>query len=333
MKKRGFLRRVFTAAALAATTLSCAASPQMGATYQGVDDTTRGAAGYGALVARSDDPVGIQLVLAMDISGSMSPNEYEVELMATAEALNSQLVRTAIKYKYGENSIAVAVIDFSNEAAVRIPWIDIRGYEINDKPYKPGEAVTSAAPDKLDALANQIMSLPRRDTGGTSIHTATDLSARVFASCPWEVKEKRVLDVFGDGQSYNTPALETSRERLASMGVTINAFAIVNEEPKVEDYFKEYLVTNDFTRSLDGKLVSTPGRVWAVARNLQAVDNDEGVLKSFFGEVTRGMKQKITVEISSVDEYRRIMEVTGEKQDRPIPLRVNPALQPRPQAR
>jgi hypothetical protein len=257
----------------------------------------------------STDPVGVQLILALDTSGSMNSQEFEVELMATAHSINSEIVRNAIKYRSGLNSAAISVIDFDSNAKLRIPWVDIRGDQINDKPYIPNDPVnSSAAPDALDRLANEIKNLPRRGNGGTDIYTATNLSYDLFLGVPWEIggpegTRKRVVDVFGDGTSSNATGLQSSVRRLATMGVTVNGFAIINEDEDLDEHFREYLVTHQRVASPDG-VVSDIGRVWPVARNMPTTDNKVG-LSAFFDEVTIGMKQKISFEIAGLEDYSR----------------------------
>ncbi len=259
------------------------------------------------LASNSTEPVGVQLVLAMDTSGSMSYEEFAIELQATATALNSELFRNAIKYKAGEQSVAIAVIDFDHVANVRVKWVDIRGKDINDKPYNPDDPLNSSlAPDKLDALSQEVLTIWRQSEGGTVIGKALNLSKSLFLWSPWGLAEggKRVLDVFGDGASAYD--VRPRRDELAALGITINGFAIVNDEPDLEKYFEEFLVTNFFIKSPDG-FYSEPGRVWAVARNLKEEDNDEAELASFFGEVTRAMKQKITFEVAGLEGYYRTL--------------------------
>ena len=317
MNRVGYLKRTFGRALLAA---AVAAAPVLSPVFSTLAAAQSDPAPTSYPYRKGVAPVGIQLVLAMDTSSSMTDEEFKIELQATAAALNSRELRSAIKYKYGENSVAIAVIDFDDTARVRIPWEDIRGKEINENPYKPGEEYTSEAPDELDMLANQIASLPRQGYGGTMIQSATNLSKDMFLSCPWEVKEKRVLDVFGDGSSNSgTEDLEASRDVLATMGVTINGFAIVNDEQNLEQYYKNHLVTYKTTVANPEGILSSPGRVWAVARSLKANNNETATLMSFFGEVTKGMKQKINVEVADVEEYDRTLARLGKERDFPLP--------------
>ncbi len=350
-KKRGLLKYVFAAAAvgvIGAVATSYMTPPSQNLQYQppqyaqqypstyppsetGMLSTYR----HPTLASDSTQPVGIQLVLAMDNSGSMSDEEYAVELQASAESINSQLVRSAIKYKTGLTSAAIAVLDFDSWAELRIGWVDIRGSEINDKPYKPGDPESSKAPDKLDQLAQEIVSLQRRSAGSTDVHSAVKLSKDLFLGCPWEAKERRILDVFGDGAAnsggdydgnggYMTPdkALEESRDELSLLGATINGFAIINEEPTLDQYYRDHLVTKSYIDG-PGVLYSEPGRVWAVARNLQSTGNTETSLKAFFGEVRRGMKQKISIEIAGLGDYNKILAIAHEQSDFPLPQPVS----------
>lgn len=268
------------------------------------------------LASDDDAPVGVQLMLALDTSQSMSKKEFEIELRATAYAINSEIFRNAIKYKGGEKSIAISVIDFGTRAYNRIPWLDIRDYQINDKPYLPDDpANSSAAPDKLDALAKEIRDLPRWGSGGTSINTAMWLSQKRFLRCPWDCLERRVLDIFGDGSTKPVRAVENERDALAAIGVTVNGIVIVNEEPNLEDYYTKHVITREHITTEDG-IESEPGRIWAVAR-LNPKEKD--LQPPFFDEVATAMKQKVSIEVAGLDGFYDILAKLEKPQSMPVP--------------
>lgn len=319
--RRGFLKLALGGAFAVASARHAWAQPYMSNPYAGVRIVDQNMYRHPTLATQSDAPVGVQLVLAMDTSGSMTDEEFAIELEATAYALNSELVRNAIKYKAGATSVAICVLDFESSARLRVPWVDIRGEELNDKPYNPDNPrESSSAPDRLDLLTREIRALPRSANGGTTIEEALELGRKLFLGCPWAPLEKRVLDLFGDGSSgYAT--LQAKRDELAAIGVTINGFAIINDEATLDEYFRNNLVTKEVVRSPDG-IYSEYGRVWAVARNLQATDNQPAGLKAFFEEVARGMKQKITVEVAGIDTYHRTLAKLGEQQGSPVPAPV-----------
>ncbi len=317
--KQGFLSKTFKTVAAASAAVALASSLSFGPApvYAEQNDAATPEISYRHHTLASDSvaPVGVQLVLAMDSSGSMTNEEFSIQLEATAQALNSDVVRSVIKYKGGEQSIAVAVLDFDGRTAVRIPWVDIRGEQINDKPYLPGQPDSSPAPDKLDMLAQEIRTLPRLRTGGTEFEPMMRLSKALYLNSPWPVTERRILDVFSDGVETGYAA---ERKELVDLGVTINAFAILNESPEIYEQYQKNLVSSGFTAGPDG-IYSEPGRVWAVARNLKDSNNQQPGLKSFFGEVTRGMRQKISVEVAGIDEYYRALAMLDKKPDFPVP--------------
>ena len=280
------------------------------------------------LASNSTEPVGVQLVLALDTSGSMTEEELAIEFQATATALNSEMFRNVIKYKSGTKSVAIAVVDFNSYAEVRVGWSDIRGAEINDKPYKDcGKEKNSTAimaclkesslkPDKLDALAQEVATLRRRGRGGTAIDSAMERARKLYLVCPWAVTERRVLDIFGDGESFGLE--EEERDKLAAMGVTINGFAIVNENQGLAEWYSDNVRTVKETEGPDG-LYSQPGKVWVVARDMKESNNSQSTLKSFFGEVSRGMRQKISVEVAGIMDYHRMLARLNLKPDFPLP--------------
>jgi hypothetical protein len=300
INRKQFFRGIFSNAVLLSSAPAAAFSPRLEPSV--IDQSI---IRHPTLASESNAPVGVQLILAMDTSHSMSNEEFSIELEATAQALNSELVRNGIKYKGGEKSVAVCVLDFDSKAYMRIPWVDLRGQNLNDKPYlpnRPGES--SAAPDKLDMLAKEIVTLYRRGSGGTAIEKALNLSKEWLLKCPWNCVEKRVVDVFGDGTS-GTIIVRNARDQLAAIGTTINGLAIVNEIPELEEYFRKQMITVKYTRSPEG-ILSEPGRVWAVARNMQEANNRNQDLTPFFDGVTQAMKQKISVEIADFEDYQRI---------------------------
>lgn len=337
MIQSGFLKKTFAAVLLAgAITPAFGFFPAGAAGHHGTEQSEPEPAitqsiKHPDLASDSTEPVGAQLILAMDNSSSMKDDEFEIQLHATAHGLNSELFRNAIKYKSGDNSVAIAVIQFDSKAKPRIPWVDIRGDEINDKPYQPDPVTglinpekSSYAPDKLDALAREIASLPRLGSGGTEFEPAMRLSYELFSHAPWQVTERRILDIFSDGREWG---YDKEKAQLVSLGVTINAFAILNETPDLDEQYREgdqdhgtILVTQKYVESADG-IYSEPGRVWAVARSMEGcnVENNTTSLCAFFDDVAEGMKQKITVEVAGLDNYRYARELLGRDPLIPVP--------------
>lgn len=256
------------------------------------------------------DPVGVAIVLSLDSSGSMTDEEWKIQLRGTANALLPRaaagvnggdplggLVESAIRHKSGVKSVAIAVVDFSSETALRIPWVDLRADD-------PDLAL------RMQLLAARIATLPRQHSGSTELTEMLEYTDTVFDNCPWEVKEKRVLDVSCDGEEGDSLIpLQAQRDRLAAKGVTINALAIVNEVPHLEKYFYDNIVTQKAQRSPDG-ILTEPGRVWAIARNMKGQGNNISTLMSFDREVEMALKMKISMEVADEGTVRSLIRQT-----------------------
>lgn len=331
-----FASAVATAMALAPAP-SFAQDTQPVGTYQ----TSRDFA-HPTLASESNEPVTMQLGLAMDTSASMSDEEYALQLRATAHALNSRLVRSAIRYR---GSVSIFVIDFGTTARLRMGWVDLRAEDLNEYPHynmgytgQYGEDVRlSDSPDKLDMLVQEILSMPRLESGSTRIWTGMQLSEEMFSNAPWIPIEGRVLDIFGDGTPDDQGTTNVMRQRLADIGVTINGFAIVNDVPTLEENYQRNVVTLQnqtgqcfsytFNQGSYGEarheewcIETIPGRVWAMARNVESRGNGAGNVLAFYDEVTMAMKQKISVELAGLEGYMQILAELEQDPELPVPL-------------
>jgi hypothetical protein len=252
------------------------------------------------LASNSDEDVGVVLVLALDASGSMSNEEWRLQTRATAQALTSELVQNAIRCKSGNPSIAIAVVEFDDTANLRIPFVDLRA-----------KSCTGDDPEfenKIQLLAAEIAELPRWKTGSTGVGNMLKYTVDIFANSPWLPEERRVLDVSGDGSNNTGIHPEPGRKALMEAGVTINGLAIVNDEDDLDKYYSNYLISNDIVRSPDGRTMSVPGRVWAVARNMKSSNNDFGQMQAFGEEVTYALKSKISMELAGIYEKEDLLD-------------------------
>jgi len=306
MNKQRFLQLAFGCAALAVVANHVDAdSAVFFNPYNTAQIVDQSLIRHPTLASDSQEPVGVQLVLALDSSESMEPKEFEISLRATADALNSEQVRNAIKYKSGENSVALAVISFDVFAMLRVPWVDIRGDEINDKPFDTENLEKSSfSRDKLDRLADEIRALPRISSGGTSIDQALALGFSQFQKCAWPAIERKVLNVFGDGNS-DTGKIQIQKKKLEQIGVTINGLAIVNEDPDLDQFYQTYLVTSgDTDKSGDG-IYSQRGRVWVAAQNMPLDNGTDVELTAYYGSVVEAITKNISTEVAGTGfEYR-----------------------------
>jgi hypothetical protein len=234
----------------------------------------------------------VLLVLAMDSSGSMSDEEWRIQLRATAAALVSTQVRSTIRCKSGDRSVAIAVVDFADQPRIRIPWVDLRPKSCSEPDPEFDR--------KIELLAAEIAQLERRESGSTHIGNMLNYTLSVFQNAPWKPTERRVLDVSGDGSNNGGIPTEPARQALMDFGVTINGIAIVNDDAVLDQYYRREIISNTFRRASDSRSAAMQGQVWVVARNMQSTGNSAMTLYTFGQDVENALKQKISMEVAGI---------------------------------
>ncbi len=195
-------------------------------------------------------PVELELVLAVDVSQSVSRQEFALQIAGYARAFRNRQVVGAIRAA-GDHGIAVALVQWANPAqrSVAIGWTHVWDAE-------------SAA-----RLAQRI-ALARRAyfRGGTAISSAIAFCLPLFEANGFEGGRK-IIDLSGDGTENRGPEPGSVRDLAVALGVTINGLAIVNDKADLERYFESqviggsdaFVVTaldyRDFARAIVTKLV------------------------------------------------------------------------------
>jgi hypothetical protein len=159
------------------------------------------------------------LVLAMDVSGSVSETNFRMQRDGTAEALESDRVMRAIGGG-GYGQIAVAVTQWSDAAHLTVPWIIVR------------------SPADARRLAEALRDTARLMRGSTAIGSAIRHAVEQFRDCPC-VSDRLVVDVSGDGRRNSGIPMERARLAAEALGVTVNGLAIRNDEPDVARWYDE----------------------------------------------------------------------------------------------
>ena len=175
--------------------------------------------------AQGSQVVDLELALLVDVSASVSDEEFRLQVGGLATAFRSPAVLDAIRMS-ANRGIAVSVIQWANREnqRVSVEWTLLR--------------------DDADALglAARIAAMPRLIHGG---HTALG-SALAFGLQELESNRaagfRRVIDVSGDGRANDGLPLRAVREEVIEHGVTINGLAILNELPLLGRYFRERLI-------------------------------------------------------------------------------------------
>ncbi len=162
-------------------------------------------------VASADDHLVVDtaIVLAVDVSGSMDPEELSVQRTGYLDALrHPDLIRIVQAGPRGR----IALGHFEWAGHVRrdetVSWRIIDG------------------PEDIAAFASEIEAVPLRTSFGTSISVAIDyavemMDAADFAADLW------VIDISGDGPNNMGPPVTEARDRAVNRGITINGLPLI----------------------------------------------------------------------------------------------------------
>ncbi len=159
------------------------------------------------------EPVDLELILAVDVSGSIDPEEARMQREGYIAAFSNPQVIDAIRHGF-HGRIAVLYFEWAGLGYNRLlaDWTIIH----DD---------ASAAAFRAILLDNPPERMPR-----TSISQAIDYALPQFVRSPHQGK-RRVIDISGDGpNNWGRPVTEARDEAVAA-GITINGLPIVNDRP------------------------------------------------------------------------------------------------------
>lgn len=160
-----------------------------------------------------DLPVDVELILAVDVSGSIDTEEAALQRQGYVAALLHPDVLNAIRGgAFGR--IALSYMEWAGEHHQRV---------IVDWRMIDGEA---AAADFVAALGAQ----PPRPERWTSISAAIDTAAARFDDNGYEGM-RRVIDVSGDGYNNSGRPVTEARDDAVARGVVVNGLPILNGRP------------------------------------------------------------------------------------------------------
>ncbi|MGH6899618.1 MAG: DUF1194 domain-containing protein [Geminicoccaceae bacterium] len=173
-----------------------------------------GLIGVPALPATAQDlPVDLELVLAVDISGSVDEVEARLQREGYIAALRHPDVIEAIASgMFGR--IAVAYVEWAGDYYQRtmLDWTLIED--------------AASASDFADAL----LETPLTTAHWTSLSAAIDYAAPLFDDNGFK-GFRRVIDISGDGHNNRGRPVELARDEAVAAGITINGLPIVNDRP------------------------------------------------------------------------------------------------------
>lgn len=174
---------------------------------------------------RPQSDVSVALVLAVDTSGSVSMDRFELQKRGYAAAFRNPQVLNAIR-SLGTQSIAVTMFQWTGPFlhVVVADWVLVKD-------------TSSAA-----AFAGAIDAAPRKlFGGGTSISGAIDYARTLLGQSPYK-GDRRVIDVSGDGSNNSGRPAEMARDEAVAGGVGINGLPILTIEPDLDHYYFTHVI-------------------------------------------------------------------------------------------
>jgi hypothetical protein len=181
-------------------------------------------ASAGAQPASPSD-VDLQLVLAVDASGSVDKTRYGLQKGGYAAAFRDRQVLNAIRSGPAQ-AISVTMVEWTGPELQNqvVPWMRIH------------DAASAAA------FANAIMAAPRSlFGGGTSISGAIDYAMTLWRQSPHH-GPRRVIDISGDGANNRGRPASLARDEAVRAGVGINGLPIVALDPFLDRYYEANVI-------------------------------------------------------------------------------------------
>jgi uncharacterized protein DUF1194 len=197
--------------------------------------------------------VDLQLVLAVDASGSVSQYRFELQKRGYAAAFRNPRVLKAIQSLMTQ-SIGVTMLQWTGPRLQVhvVPWTLVK------------DAATA------EDFSAAIERVPRQlFGGGTSISGAIDYSRLVLLQSPF-TSSRRVIDISGDGANNIGRPVTFARDEAVRDGITINGLPILSVEPDLDHYYFE-------------NVIGGPGAVMVPAENYESFA--DAILKKLIIEI------------------------------------------------
>jgi hypothetical protein len=172
-----------------------------------------------AASAGAAERVASAIVFAVDVSGSVDAERYELQRAGIAAIFASADIDDALG-----DGLAVAVMEWSDGQSVVVPWTIL---------HHAGEA---------RALAARIRTTPRAPGYSTAMSLALLAAADLIDACPCTARS-RVIDVSGDGPNNGPMSTTLARDQVVARGIRINGLPIVTPaEPDLARWYRDNLV-------------------------------------------------------------------------------------------
>lgn len=158
-------------------------------------------------------PVDVELVVAVDISYSMDPEEQALQREGYITGFTSREFMTALRGGM-LGKVAVTYFEWAGpyDQRIVVPWRLIEG------------------PESADAFVNEMARAPYRRASRTSISGALTFAKPLFEASGYR-GARQVIDVSGDGANNSGAPVTMVRDDVLAAGITINGLPILLKRP------------------------------------------------------------------------------------------------------
>jgi hypothetical protein len=180
------------------------------------------------IAAASGEEVDVELVLAVDVSGSMDLEEAQIQRAGYVDALRHPDFINAVRE--GLNGrIAITYFEWAGT--------------IRDSSHLPWQVIAGA--EDATAFAAQLEARPIATRRGTSISGAIVYGAKLFDANRYSGM-RRVIDVSGDGPNNSGAPVLPARDAATALGIIINGLAIMIRPSAafgpLDDYYSKCVI-------------------------------------------------------------------------------------------
>jgi Protein of unknown function (DUF1194) len=179
----------------------------------------------GIAPAQAQTAVDLQLVLAVDVSGSVNQTRFELQRDGYVAAFRSARVLETIR-SGPQQAIAVTMVQWTGPALQVhvVPWMRI------------------ADEHSAEAFASAVATAPRQlFGGGTSISGAIDYAVTLFRESRFS-GARRVIDISGDGSNNRGRLVNLARDDAVAAEIGINGLPILALEPDLDAYYERNVI-------------------------------------------------------------------------------------------
>ncbi|WP_395174911.1 DUF1194 domain-containing protein [Roseibium alexandrii] len=187
---------------------------------------------FASAAVKADQPVDVALVLAVDVSRSMSAEELAIQRDGYAAAIaHPSVIRAVEQGLHGR--IALTMFEWANDAHVReiVPWTLIE---------TPQDA------EDVSTIIREDQTIGQRRT---SISGAIRYASKLLLDVPYQA-DRLVIDISGDGPNNQGSAVTRARDLAVEAGFVINGLPLMTTGgfggqfniPDLDEYYRRCVI-------------------------------------------------------------------------------------------